>query len=160
MMHFFHFAIYSNIPGMLATCAIDKTVALWDTHNATSDSNFRPFPCGNKDMNVGKLYCISFYPSSPWLLGCGGSGNQLALWNLENEEAFKSRFGDRVTGNQSTVTRTTMGQEENQPETQQQQEDFEAIMAASDLAAKEAKEKAIWEKKKKGKSKKKVHKKR
>lgn len=113
-------------------------------------------------MNVGKLYCVSFYPSSPWLLGCGGSGNQLALWNLESEEAFQSRFGGRVLDNKNghNLPQGTTGGDDEQEETQPE-EDFEAIMAASDQAAVEAKEKAVIEKKKKGnKSKKKVHKKR
>ena len=151
---------------MLATCAIDKTVALWDTLNTTTttdtnsnNANFHPIPCGNKDMNVGKLYCVSFYPSSPWLLGCGGSGNQLALWDLESEEAFRSRFGSRIVGGGGSSNYKTMTGDDNKEETPQE-EDFEAIMAANDQATGEAKAKAILDKKKKGKSKKKVHKKR
>ena len=33
-----------------------------------------------------KLYAVSFYPSSPRLLGCGGAGGELALWELGDEE--------------------------------------------------------------------------
>jgi len=135
-----------TIPGMLATCAIDKTVALWDTRGSTSES--KPFPCGNKDMNVGKLYSVSFYQSSPWLLGCGGSGNQVALWNLASEEVFRKRFGDRINDPGFF-----------QPEViEEKTEDFEAMMAANDQVTAEAK-KEEGGKKKKGKSKK-AHKKR
>ena len=150
---------------MLATCAIDKTVALWDTLNVSnSNSPFKPIPCGNKDMNVGKLYCVSFYQSSPWLLGCGGSGNQLALWNLESEDIFKNRFGDRVIASSSHMKNNEIANTMKEGEQQEQgnnvnSEDFEAIIAANDQAVLEAKTKAV-EKKKKGKSKKKVHKKR
>ena len=140
----------SNIPGMLATCAIDKTVALWDTKNAGVTAGSKPITCGNKDMNVGKLYSLSFYQSSPWLLGCGGSGNQLALWNLASEDVFRKRFGDRLNN------------PEMQPVGEEKTEDFEAMMAAQDEAAEDTKKKIDSgnKNKKKGKSKKKTHKKR
>ncbi len=139
---------------MLATCAIDKTVALWDTRDAGSTPGSSPIACGNKDMNVGKLYSVSFYQSSPWLLGCGGSGNQLALWNLESEDVFRKRFGDRIS-NPEMQMRPLVGEEENKTE------DFEAMMAANDKAAEDAKMKKDGKKKKgKSKSKKKAHKKR
>jgi len=132
---------------MFATCAIDKTIALWDTRDAGSTPDSKPFPCGNKDMNVGKLYSVAFYQSSPWLIGCGGSGNQVALWNLASEKAFTNRFGDRIgkSGIQSEVH-------------EEKTEDFEAIMAANDQAATDTKNKE-GSQKKKGKTKKKVHRK-
>jgi WD40 repeat protein len=79
----------------MATCAIDKTVALWDAHCNESESNI-PKACGVKDMAVGKLYSVSFYPSAPWLLGCGGSSGDLALWDMSQEMAIQSSFGDRL----------------------------------------------------------------
>lgn len=89
-----------HVPGMMATASIDKTVALWDTYsqNDAPQSKSIPRACGSKDMKVGKLYSVSFYPSSPWLLGCGGSDNQLALWDMSSEAALQNRFGKRVDG--------------------------------------------------------------
>ena len=83
---------------MLATCSIDKTVALWDTYsqNDAPHPNTVPRACGSKEMKVGKLYTVSFYPSSPWLLGCGGSDNQLALWDMSSEETLQARFANRL----------------------------------------------------------------
>jgi WD40 repeat protein len=81
-----------RIPGMMATCSADKTVALWDTgHIATGK---HPYLCCSKDMKVGKLYTVSFYPSSPWLLACGGSENELALWDISMETLLRDRFSD------------------------------------------------------------------
>lgn len=139
---------------MLVTCAVDKTVALWDTQNAGNGTN--PFACGNKDMNSGKLYSVSFYPSSPWLLGSAGSGNQLALWNLYSEEVFRSRFGERLKSNANETE--AVGKEENSSSVET---DFEAVMAASDAASEDIKKTSGKKKKGKGKSKKgKAHKKR
>jgi WD40 repeat protein len=140
------FILNSHIPGMFASCAIDKTVAIWDTLNLVDG---KPFSCGSKDMNVGKLYSLGFYPSSPWLLGCAGSGNLLALWDISSENAFKSRFGERLGGKNS---------EENENQENNEQ-DFEAIMAAQAEATKTFQNDKDSKKKHKNKSKKKkVHK--
>ena len=82
---------------MLATCAVDKTVTLWDTYNESgSFAEAPPRACGNKDMGVGKLYTVNFYPSAPWLLGCGGGGKELALWDMSRERAVQNRFAKRA----------------------------------------------------------------
>jgi WD40 repeat protein len=134
---------------MFITCSIDKTVALWDTQSSTSPT---PQPCGSKNMSVGKLYSVSCYPSSPWLLACGGSGNELAIWDMEGEDAIRNRFAGRVHGGEGPLA-TDSNEEEKQP-------DFEAIMAAGDsygatIKALEGMEKS---KKKKGKKQNKAHK--
>ena len=131
---------------MFASCAIDKTVAIWDTLNIIDG---KPFSCGSKDMNVGKLYSLGFYPSSPWLLGCAGSGNLLALWDMSSEDAFKSRFGERSGEKRSE-------EHENRENAEQ---DFEAIMAAQAETTKTLQNTKDSKKKQKGKGKKKkVHK--
>jgi periodic tryptophan protein 1 len=135
----------THVPGMLITCSIDKTVALWDTLNPSS----KPTPCGSKDMNVGRLHSVSCYPSSPWLLACGGSGNEIAIWDMEGEDSIQKRFAGRTSGDADVSTSKNEAEEP----------DFEAIMASGDD---EATRKAIdgmnKSKKKKGKKGKKVHK--
>jgi len=142
-----------NVPGMMVTCAIDKTVAIWDTLNAADHSEWKPIACGSKEMGVGKLYSINFYQSSPWLLACGGGGNQLALWDMTNETAFQKRFGGRL----AETSKAGLA-EKNDAESKT--EDFEAMMAAADHAAAEARQESKSGKKKKKKGKKKAHRKR
>jgi periodic tryptophan protein 1 len=95
-----------QVPGLMVTCSIDKHVSLWDTHVNQGETKGKvwssPRLCGQKDMCVGKLYSVSFYPSSPWLLGCGGSGNQLALWDMSSEGAIQERFQSRMTGDENS----------------------------------------------------------
>lgn len=135
----------AHVPGMLLTCSIDKTVALWDTLNPSP----KPTPCGSKDMNVGRLHSVSFYPSSPWLLACGGSGNEIAIWDVEGEDTIQKRFAGRTSGDANVSTSNT---EEEEP-------DFEEVMAAGDdQATTKALEGMNKSKKKKGKKGKKVHK--
>lgn len=133
------------------SCSVDKTVTLWDTQNL---SNSKPHPCGNKDMEVGKLYTVNFYPSSPWLLGCAGGGKELAIWDLTREAPIQKRFGDRATG--GTVY-NPLG------ETTEKQEAFDAMMNAKETNVKsEANETPNQKKNKKNKNgsskKKKAHK--
>lgn len=138
-----------KIPGMMITCAIDKTIAIWDTLNVGNISDFKPVACGSKEMNVGKLYAANFYPSSAWLLGCGGGGNELALWDISSEAVFQKRFGERLA---DAVIKPT------QPEEDGKEEDFEAVMAAADKVASEDKRVGQNGKKKKNKTKKKPRK--
>ena len=152
---------------MLATCAIDKTVKLWDTSSCvTNDSSVAtpPVPCGSRDMGVGKLYTVNFYPSSPWLLGTGGAGNQLALWDLSGEAPLRKRFGNRVTADVGGTTGIDAADQDDGDDNENEggkEADFEAMMAAGDAAAEKVREvsKSSSNKKKKGgkKNKKKAH---
>jgi periodic tryptophan protein 1 len=104
-----NFSYNSHVPGLVATSSVDKTVTLWDFHDLESKGkNGSTFPrlCGSKDMRAGKLYSVSFYPSSPWLLGTGGSGNQLSLWDLSSEEPIQNRFSQRLVSKQE-INQTT-----------------------------------------------------
>ena len=134
-----------NIPGMLATCSVDKTVTIWDTYqNNTFVPNTPPKQCMSKDMCAGKLYTVKFYPSSPWLMGCGGSGKELSLWHLDSEERMKQRF----SGRDGTGVVSEGGT--------QVEEDFEAMMAEKETS--KAESATPKNKKKSGSSKKKAHK--
>lgn len=130
-------------------------MALWDVKNIETFPNRQPHPCGNKEMNVGKLFSVQFYPSSPWLLGCGGSGNSLALWDLTREEAIQKRFGDRVDASLMNNTHT-----ENEEDVAAKEKDFEAMMAVRDASMEKSRQEATSGKNKKKKNKKKVHKRR
>ena len=121
----------SHVPGLMVTCSIDKTITLWDAHNidvATPSKVLPPKTCGSKDMCVGKLYTVGFYPSSPWLLGCGGSGNELALWDLSSEETIQKSFLPRMrllAAQQTLTTESTTDQVSSRPTLV---ESFDAMM--------------------------------
>ena len=142
----------SQVSGMLVTCSIDKTVKLWDTRNVTPGST--PRLCGQKEMNVGKLYTASFYPSSQWLLACGGSGNELCVWDMEGEDAIQKRFSAETSAAALADDGMSKDEEKEEP-------DFEKIMAMEDDkddTTKSQKSKSKKNKGKKGKGKSKAHK--
>lgn len=137
-----------HVPGMLAMCSVDKTVSLWDAYNKQrTPTSQRPQSCGSKDMCSGKLYTVSFYPSDPWLLGCGGSGNQLALWDLSSEETIQKRFQSRLTIEDSPGGAQEVDVKEAPAS------DFDAMMTAKDGSSEENPDGGAGSKKKKGKSK-------
>lgn len=141
----------SNVPGMLATCSINKTVTLWDTYSQNQPSLVPPAPCGNKSMEVGKLFTLSFYESSPWLLACGGGGNELALWDMTRDDAIQKRFKSRQKDVNTPLNEEDLSSDK--------AEDFEAMMAVRDDALEKVRENAKKRNnKKKGKKKKGTHK--
>jgi len=144
-------AYNTHVPGMMATCSIDKTVTLWDSYNQNSNpaQNVPPRSCGSKDMCSGKLYTVAFYPSSSWLVGSGGSGNQIALWDLSAEATIQRRFRERIGTPDGVVE-----------EAKSMREDYESMMAKKDEAPHDSSTNTRKKKKGKGKnSKKKVHRK-
>ena len=151
----------AHVPGLMVTCSIDKTITLWDAHNidASSAKVLPPKPCGNKDMCVGKLYSVGFYPSTPWLLGCGGSGNELALWDLSSEESIQKNFQGRM-GLAQQESSTTSNDDVSRPTLD---ESFDAMMnnneKMNDTTTIKEETPSSQKKKKKGKLKPKVHRK-
>ncbi|CAI5703412.1 hypothetical protein KXD40_003679 [Peronospora effusa] len=82
----------AQVPGLMATAGVDKTVKLWDLNDNT------PVCVTSKEMNVGELFTLSFYQDSPFMLGVGGSKGVLALWDTSENEGVERRFGSRVHG--------------------------------------------------------------
>jgi len=141
-----------KVPGMLAMSSIDKTISLWDIYGRESSgpTSQPPQPCGTKDMCSGKLYTVSFYPSDPWLLGCGGSGNQLALWDMSNEEAILRRFEGRAKGSEEASSNNTKDANENE---------LDEMMSPKEATADEKSTSLNSKKNKKNKGKGKAHRK-
>lgn len=129
----------SHVPGLMVTCSIDKTITLWDAHNMDASSKvLPPKPCGNKDMCVGKLYSVGFYPSSPWLLGCGGSGNELALWDLSSEETIQKGFLHRMNSTSAEESSSLTGTPINNVSSTTLGESFDAMMNHNNVTGKDS----------------------
>jgi WD40 repeat protein len=144
---------FSFVPGMLATCSVNKTVTIWDTYNVDKTIPQQPPKAIiSKDMRVGKLYTVNFYPSSPWLLGCAGSAKEIAIWDMTQDNNVQSCFGGRTSTSTIPMVQPIVGK----------QEAFDAMMtSSSQISSGEANglEKPSTKSKKKGtKKKKKVHK--
>jgi hypothetical protein len=140
---------------MLATSAVDKTVTLWDTANDGT-----PRAKLNKDMKVGKLFTLNFYPSSPWLMGCAGGGKEVAIWDMTEDATVQKCFGGRAIVNTTNTTATPLP-ENGTPQTEPTESILDSIMASdskpSDAVVEKQSDFPPKKKKDKKKKKKKVH---
>ena len=133
---------------MMATSAVDKTVTLWDTSDGGT-----PRAKLNKDMKVGKLFTLNFYPSTPWLLGCAGGGKEIAIWDMTEDATVQKCFGGRAITTDAPNTTTT------EPSDVTTKSIFDSVMTPDSKSADAAVvEKKTSSNKKKKKKKKKVHK--
>jgi len=149
-------AYNKRIPGMLATCAVDKTVSLWDIHNRDNNtsSQAQPRHCVNKEMGVGKLYSLSFFPSSTWILGCGGGGKELAIWDMSADSGVQHHFGDRVFGAKHTGAKKD---EKQKHENDTEGSIIDTLAPSGEYSDSKEQQKKNTRKKKKKEKKKKVH---
>jgi len=142
----FLFHHYSHVPGMLATSSVDKTVTIWDTMSNSSSQS--PTAKMNKDMQVGKLFTLNFYPSSPWLMGCAGGSKEIALWDMTEDNTIQKCFGDRI--DHSLLTK-----KDDSEKAQENEISLDSIMNSNEVekAAEKSKEKPSISSKKKKKKK-------
>jgi len=148
---------------MMATCALDKTVTIWDTFNSSIDKSsiLPPKAKINKDMKVGKLFTLNFYPSSPWLLGCGGGAKEIALWDMTQDNTIQKTFGGRT---KIPTKNDVKDDETREKEENEKKQIFDSMMKSDDsnaptksISDTETKTSSSSSKKKKNKNKKAPH---
>lgn len=76
----------SAAPGLMATCGLDKTTALWDTRGAA------PSLLARKDLRVGAAFCAAFAASAPSLLAVAGGRGTVTVWDVAEDEAVGAAF--------------------------------------------------------------------
>jgi len=140
----------AHVPGMLATSAVDKTVTLWDTSSGTPKAKM------NKDMKVGKLFTLNFYPSSPWLLGCAGGSKEIAIWDMTLDATVQKCFGGRASSVQTTPAPTPTPESES-PQKEEPKTILDSVMEPDSKSSETVEKKSSSASKKKKKKKKKAH---
>lgn len=46
---------------------------------------------------MGELFTLSFYKDIPWVIAAGGSKGDLAVWDIEENEAISKHFSPNLT---------------------------------------------------------------
>ena len=46
-----------------------------------------------RNAGVDQLYCIEFYKDAPFVLATGGMGGELAIWDTEENENVRNKWG-------------------------------------------------------------------
>ncbi len=74
---------------MLATVGTDKQCRIWDiTANPSANgTRFEPTQISSRDFKQGELFTVQMYADIPWVLACGGSKGELAVWDSEEDKA-------------------------------------------------------------------------
>lgn len=67
--------------GFLATGSLDKTVRLFDCNSLTGPGS-SPLCIASKEMGIGQVFSVNFFPQSAFLLGAGGSKGMVAIWDV------------------------------------------------------------------------------
>lgn len=82
------FSYSPGLQNMVATASKDKMVKIWDaaTMNLIAERN----------AGVDELYCIEFYKDSPYVLATGGMAGELAIWDTEENEGVRNRWGGSI----------------------------------------------------------------
>ena len=83
-------AFNGSVAGMMSVVGEDKAVKIYDAH-----AEGGPRCVIRKEGTVGKLYTTQFYESQELLVGFGGSGGQLGLWEMASEDCIVKTFESR-----------------------------------------------------------------
>lgn len=73
-------------PGLLATCGMDKTTALWDVRTA------EPALLQRKDLRVGAAFGVAFAQSAPHLLAAAGGRGTVTVWDCSQDDRVTAAF--------------------------------------------------------------------
>ena len=65
---------------MLATASTDHTIKVWDVANPVA-----PVSVAYKTMNVGKLFCMSYYSDDAYTLAAAGDKGVVAIWESDEQ---------------------------------------------------------------------------
>ena len=79
-----------QVPNMMATSSVDKTVKIWDIEGNT------PVCVETKKMGVGDVFTVSYYGEDPFLLACGGEDGKVALWETSESTSVSRKFRKRA----------------------------------------------------------------
>jgi len=77
------------IPNMMATSSLDGSVKVWDI---TANGGSKPEEVGSRQMKQGELFSMSFCNDIPWVLACGGSTGEIAVWDTSESKEIEDRF--------------------------------------------------------------------
>eukprot|EP00293_Proteomonas_sulcata_P004268 CAMPEP_0184320696 /NCGR_PEP_ID=MMETSP1049-20130417/115357_1 /TAXON_ID=77928 /ORGANISM="Proteomonas sulcata, Strain CCMP704" /LENGTH=351 /DNA_ID=CAMNT_0026641275 /DNA_START=120 /DNA_END=1175 /DNA_ORIENTATION=+ len=81
-------ALSTQVPGLLATASLDKTVKLWDIKGG------KVAYVDSKPMEIGQVFCASFCTErgSEYILAAGGKDSKVLIWDTASSAAVRARF--------------------------------------------------------------------
>jgi periodic tryptophan protein 1 len=117
------FSVNPIIPGFIATGSTDKTIKLWNV-GSPSDSSQGPTMVVSRNMDVGKVFSVSFAPDTEvgFRLAVAGSQGTLKIWDTSTNAAVRRIFADRVAPSNGNVQERIIGVDEAEDDEDEEEE--------------------------------------
>jgi periodic tryptophan protein 1 len=80
--------------GLMATSSLDRCVKLWDWN--TLDAGGNPCLIASKEMSIGQIFSVNFFPHSAFLLAAAGSKGLVAIWDISMDAGEVPGFAPAI----------------------------------------------------------------
>ena len=74
---------------MMATSSTDGAVKIWDI---SANGGTNPELISQRSMKQGELFTLQFCQDIPWVLACGGSKGEVAVWDVSENNQIENHF--------------------------------------------------------------------
>ncbi|WFD04091.1 rRNA-processing protein [Malassezia obtusa] len=85
-----------HLPGCLVTGGTDRQVKVWSVDEADAGKPRSINLVAGRDLDVGKVFTVSFSPNDALTVAVGGSNGKLQLWETLSNAGVRRTFGDRL----------------------------------------------------------------
>ncbi|TIA83461.1 hypothetical protein E3P94_00852 [Wallemia ichthyophaga] len=91
--------INPHFKGCLATGGTDKQIKIWNIDQSEDNLNNVTLTT-SRDMDVGRIFNVSFSPDDPLVLAAGGSKAKLQVWDIGTNANVRNAFSGRISNYQ------------------------------------------------------------
>ncbi|PWN53313.1 WD40 repeat-like protein [Violaceomyces palustris] len=88
--------ISPHIPGCIVTGGSDKMIKVWNLDESDNGSVKGVSMVTSRDLDVGKVFSVTFCPDEPLTLAAAGSKGKLQIWDTLSNVGVRKTFGDRI----------------------------------------------------------------
>lgn len=91
--------INPHFKGCLATGGTDKQIKIWNIDQSEDNLNNVTLTT-SRDMDIGRIFNVSFSPDDPLVLAAGGSKAKLQVWDIGTNANVRNAFSGRISNYQ------------------------------------------------------------
>ena len=91
--------INPHFKGCLATGGTDKQIKIWNI-DQSQDSLNNVTLTTSRDLDIGRIFNVSFSPDDPLVLAAGGSKAKLQVWDIGTNANVRNTFAGRINNYQ------------------------------------------------------------
>ncbi|TIC21145.1 WD40 repeat-like protein [Wallemia mellicola] len=88
--------INPHFKGCMATGGTDKQIKIWNIDQTESSLNNVSLTT-SRDLDIGRIFNVSFSPDDPLVLAAGGSKAKLQVWDIGTNTNVRKAFSGRIS---------------------------------------------------------------